>query len=197
MDYDRMPQNIDGEGNPFDLTAKRGDTFGRYRMTGAEASPGFLVNDAKWIAKSPHEAPPTGDEKTGGGILQLYNRGDRRRWYWRCPQCHGSFEPHFKLLNYPDSADPMEAAEQVTLICPHDGFPMTPDMQFELNLGGRWIKEGQIWLPDGSIVGTPRRSEIASFWMFGPRPGSPTGKSSSIATASRSMRTSAPATKVR
>jgi phage terminase large subunit GpA-like protein len=30
MDLDRMPQNVDGEGNPFDLTRKRGDTFGRY-----------------------------------------------------------------------------------------------------------------------------------------------------------------------
>lgn len=171
MDYDRMPQNVDGEGNPFDLTKKRGDTFGRYAMTGCEASPGKDVNDAKWVPKTEHEAPPTGDESTGGGILALYNRGDRRRWYWQCPQCKETFQPHFKLLNYPDSADPMEAAEQVVMVCPHDGFPMTPDMQFELNLGGRWVKEGQIWLPDGSIVGTPRRSDIASFWMFGPAAG--------------------------
>jgi phage terminase large subunit GpA-like protein len=171
MDYDRMPQNIDGEGNPFDLAKKRGETFGRYAMWGAEASPGFPVNDAKWLPKTPHEGPPTGDEKTGGGIMQIYNRGDRRRWYWRCPQCNESFQPHFKLLQWPNSVDPMDAAEQVVLVCPHDGFPMTPDMQFELNLGGRWIKEGQVWLPDGSIVGTPRRSDIASFWMFGPAAG--------------------------
>lgn len=171
MDLDRMPQNVDGEGNPFDLTRKRGDTFGRYAMTAAEASPGFDVTDSKWIAQSPHEAPPTGDEKTGGGILQLYNRGDRRRWFWRCPQCRESFEPRFKLLQWPDSKDFMDAAEQTVLVCPHDGFPMTPDMQSELNLGGRWLKEGQSWLPDDSIVGTARRSDIASFWMFGPAAG--------------------------
>lgn len=162
MDYDRLPPNIDGEGDAWTLLKKRAQTLKRYGMTAAESSPGFPVLDGKWIARSPHEAPPC------EGILSLYNDGDRRRWYWRCPQCRGSFEPHRKLLVYPKSADPMESAEQVVMACPHDGFPMTPDFQHELNLGGRWIKEGQHWLEDGSIVGTPRRSDIASFWMFGP-----------------------------
>lgn len=160
-DYDRMSQNVDGEGNPFDLTRKRAQTFKRYGMTVAESSPGFPVTNSKWLANG-HEAPPC------EGILSVYNRGDRRRWFWQCPQCKESFEPDFKLLNYPASADPMESAEAVTLVCPHDGYPMTPDMQSELNSGGRWLKEGQFWLPDNSIVGTARRSDIASFWMKGP-----------------------------
>ena len=162
MDYDRLPANIDGEGDAWTLLKKRAQTLKRYGMTVAESSPGFPVTDGKWIAQSPHEAPPC------EGILSIYNEGDRRRWNWRCPQCGGAFEPDFKLLVYPKSADPMEAAEQVVMACPHDGFPMTPDMQHELNLGGRWIREGQHWLEDGSIVGTPRRSDIASFWMKGP-----------------------------
>lgn len=164
MDYDRLPPNIDNEGDPWTLLKKRAQTLKRYGMTVAESSPGFPVSTAKWIARSPHEAPPC------EGILSLYNDGDRRRWYWRCPQCHESFEPHSKLLTWPKSADPMECAEQVVMACPHDGFPMTPDMQHELNFGGKWVKEGQLWRPDDAypIVGTPRRSDIASFWMFGP-----------------------------
>lgn len=166
MDYDRIPDSIGGEGNAFDLTRKRGQTFKRRAMCVVESSPGRDVTNPKWVATSPHEAPPT------TGILDLYNRGDRRRWYWRCPQCKEAFEPSFSLLNYPASNDHMEAAEQVTMICPHDGFPMTPDFQEELNLGGRWVKDGAIWLPDGSIVPrngmTIRRSEIGSFWMKGP-----------------------------
>lgn len=161
-DYDRMKQNVDGEGNPFDLTRKRAATFKRFGMCVAEASPGFEVKDPKWMATSPHEAPPT------EGLLAIYNRGDRRRWQWRCPQCDEPFEPDFKLFDYPKSADKMESAEQVTLVCPHDGFPMTPDMKIEMNLGGRWVKEGQVWLPDGTMAGTARRSDIASFWMKGP-----------------------------
>jgi phage terminase large subunit GpA-like protein len=162
MDYDRLPTSIDGEGDAWTLLSKRAETLGRYGMTVAESSPGFDVTDAKWIAESPHEAPPC------EGILSLYNMGDRRRRYWSCPQCSGKFEPDFGLFHYPESRDPHESAEQVTMICPHDGFPMTPDMRHELEHGGRWIREGEVWLPDGTITGTPRRSDIASFWLKGP-----------------------------
>jgi phage terminase large subunit GpA-like protein len=162
MDYDRMTQDVEGEGNPFDLTRTRAVTFKKFGMCVAESSPGFEVEGANWIAGSPHEAPPT------EGILALYNRGDRRRWYWSCPQCQGKFEPDFHLFDYPKSSDHMEAAEQVTMICPFDGFPITPDFKKELNIGGRWIKDGMVWMPDGQIVGKPFRTDIASFWMKGP-----------------------------
>lgn len=169
MDYDRMADDIDGEGNAFDLTDKRGDSFKNFRMTAAESSPNpdKEIADPKWRPKTPHEAPPI------KGIFDLYGRGDRRRWYWKCPQCHEAFEPSFKLFDYPKSEDLMESAEQVTLVCPHDGFPMTPDMKIDLNLGGRWVKDGMVWRPaTNDIVQdnryTPVRSDIASFWMKGP-----------------------------
>lgn len=167
MDMDRMPDSIDGEGNVFDLTRTRARTFKRFGMTVAESSPGRLVDNPKWIAKTPHEAPPT------KGILGLYNRGDRRRWYWRCPQCRQAFEPSFGLLDYPNSQDPMEAAEQVTLVCPHDGFPIEPAFKEELNLGGRWVKDGMIWRPESNDIvvrngQVAARSDIASFWLKGP-----------------------------
>jgi phage terminase large subunit GpA-like protein len=162
MDYDRLPTSIDGEGDAWTLLIKRAETLGRYGMTVVESSPGFDVTDAKWMATTPHEAPPC------EGILSLFNMGDRRRRYWRCPQCHEAFMPEFRLFQWPDSADAHECAEQVTMVCPHDGFPMTPDMKNELEHGGRWLKEGELWLPDGSIAGTAKRSDIASFWLKGP-----------------------------
>lgn len=172
MDMDRIkPQIIDGEGHVFDLTRKRADTFKRYGMTAAEASPGFPVKDPKWVAPvdEPHMAPPC------EGILSLYNRGDRRRWYWQCVYCGGTFQPRFNLLRWPNSNDFLEAAEQAFMACPHcyerNQDPLTYSMQRELNNAGRWVKEGQLWLPDGEIVGVPRRSDIASFWMFGPAAG--------------------------
>ena len=171
MDLDRIkPQIIDKEAHVFDATRKRGGTFGRYSMTGAEASPGFPILDPKWkpAEDSPHEAPPC------EGILSLYNRGDRRRWYWGCPQCETAFQPHFKLLKWPtlDSRDIMEMAEQVVMGCPHCGGVMEPYQQRTLNQSAQWVKEGQIWLPaSGEVVGKPRRSDIASFWMFGPAAG--------------------------
>jgi len=173
MDYDRMPQDIDKEGNPFALAAKRAQTFKRYGMCAAEASPGFDVRDPKWMSNDPHEAPPVGDEK-GGGILSLYNQGDRRRWYWACPACESAFQPQFKLLQWPnlDSKDIMEMAEQTVMVCPHCGGWMEPSQQRHLNRGGKWVKSGQIWHPaTDSITGTPIRSDRASFWMFGPAAG--------------------------
>ncbi|PAL23527.1 phage terminase large subunit family protein [Sphingopyxis sp. GW247-27LB] len=162
FDYDRMPQDIDGEGNPFDLARKRAQTFKRFGMCAAEGSPGFIIEDPKWLPSTPHEAPPT------KGILSLYNRGDRRRWYWRCVKCREPFEGDFKNFVWPDSADLLDAAEQVRLLCPSCEFPHEHEMKYELNLGGKWIKEGQVWLPDGTVGGVARRSTIASFWQKGP-----------------------------
>lgn len=172
-DHDRIEnsENVDGEGPLFDLLRRRGSTFRRHAMFAAESSPGRDVTDAKWQAKpGSHEAPPC------TGILSLYNRGDRRRWYWRCPQCDEAFEPDFKLLKYPDSADFLEAAEQAVMVCPHCGgwIPHKNDTEHglpgkhEMNLTrGKWIKEGMLWLPDGTVSGRPLRTDIASFWLKG------------------------------
>ena len=94
-DYDRMPMDVDGEGSPFSLGEARTTTFGRYRMTIAESSPGFPVIDGEWSKDTPHQAPPC------EGILSLYNRGDRRRWYWTCVRCQTPFEPTLSLMRWP------------------------------------------------------------------------------------------------
>jgi len=73
-DYDRMPEDVGGDGKPYDLASMRTTTFGSYAMCLAESSPSHPITDPKWIADEPHKAPPT------TGILALYNRGDMRRW---------------------------------------------------------------------------------------------------------------------
>lgn len=170
MDYDRMDDDVDGEGDPFSMTAKRGGTFGRFKMTAAESSPGREVTDPKWQRSSPHEAPPC------TGILGLYNMGDRRRWYWACPQCDEAFEPDFPLLKWVDHPDPMDAADTVYMVCPHCGGVMEPDEKDALNSRGRWVRDGMMWLPSQDLMVTrpgcvPVRSDIASFWLKGPAAG--------------------------
>lgn len=174
-DHDRIEnsEDVDGEGPLFDLAKARATTFRRHGMTAAESSPGRDVTNPKWMPEreGSHEAPPC------TGILSLYNRGDRRRWYWRCPQCHHAFEPDFKHLQYPDSTDFREAAEQAVMVCPHCGgwLPHKNDSdrglpgKHEMNLEhGRWIKDGMFWMPDGAVTGKPFRTDIASFWLKGP-----------------------------
>lgn len=168
MDYDRMPQDIEGEGSPFDLAKKRGTTFKDRAMCVAESSPGFYVASTNTLARTPHEAPPT------EGILALYNRGDRRRFYWRCYSCGTPFEPSFKLMKWPESSDVEESAQNATMYCPHcgtlHGFKEGKDGpgRHQLNIQGRWVKDGAIWLPDGRMGGNPVQSKTASFWLKGP-----------------------------
>ncbi|HAY0124155.1 TPA: phage terminase large subunit family protein, partial [Escherichia coli] len=117
----------------------------------------------KWRRKSPHEAPPT------TGILSLYNRGDRRRWYWSCPHCGEYFQPAMDAMTgYRNEPDPFKASEAAYLLCPHCSGIITAEKKRELNSAGVWLREGQVIDRNGNVSGEPRRSRIASFWMEGP-----------------------------
>ncbi|EED1924030.1 phage terminase large subunit family protein [Escherichia coli] len=162
-DYDRFPEDIDGEGDAFSLASKRTTTFMSSGMTLVESSPGRDVKDVKWRRTSPHEAPPT------TGILSLYNRGDRRRWYWPCPHCGEYFQPCGDVgAGFRDIADPVLASEAAYIQCPSCSGRILPEQKRELNGRGVWLRDGESINADGSRYGDPRRSRIASFWMEGP-----------------------------
>lgn len=162
-DYDRWPDDVDGEGDGFSLASKRTTTFMSAGMTLVESSPGKDIVDLKHHPKSTHEAPPT------TGILSLYNRGDRRRFYWQCPSCSEWFEPSMaNMVGYRDDTDYVKASEKARLQCPHCQTLIEPDKKRALNIGGKWLKEGQTIDKDGVIHGDGRNSRIASFWLEGP-----------------------------
>ena len=162
-DYDRMPDDIDGEGNAFDLSMKRTQTFGSRGMTAAESSPGRLVLDEDWkpSADAPHMAPPT------TGILALYNRGTRGRFYWTCRDCHEPFEPDFHLIVYPKEGTPAERGAQAEMMCPQCGGVIAPRHKREFNLDGQWLHEAA----DGSLAPIEddrvRETDIVSYWLKG------------------------------
>lgn len=136
-DYDRMDDDIGGDGSAYDLAAKRTTTFGSFKMALAESSPSKPIENTRWIASSPHEAPPA------KGILSLYNRGDRRRWYWPCPHCSAYFEGRFTHLEWDDKNDPLASAETVRMICPTCGHRIMPDDRHEMQQWGMWVKDGE------------------------------------------------------
>ncbi|EKJ6979912.1 phage terminase large subunit family protein [Enterobacter hormaechei] len=162
-DYDRFPEDIDGEGDAFSLASKRTTTFMSSGMTLVESSPGRDIRDTKWRRTTRHEAPPT------TGILSLYNRGDRRRLYWPCPHCGEYFQPEMdNMTGYRDSSDPVLASEAAFLQCPACKGRITPDMKRALNMKCVWLRDGQSIDRKGQVSGDGRRSRIASFWMEGP-----------------------------
>jgi len=166
-DFDRMDDDIEGDGNPFDLAAKRTTTFGSFAMALAESSPSKPVLDPRYITKG-HEAPPA------EGILALYNRGDRRRWYWPCLHCGHYFEGRFSMLRYDtfnketgEIFDPVSASETVRLECPSCKAMIHPDERHEMQQWGMWVKDGEAVNKKGQRYGVGRRTKTASFWLNG------------------------------
>jgi phage terminase large subunit GpA-like protein len=170
-DYDRMPENIDREGSPFALAQKRTQTYLSRGMTLAESSPGYEILDPNWEARSAHEAPPT------RGILSLYNLGDRRRWYWLCPHCDSYFMPlpgieAFVFDVKKDSFDitDTEIKKPVGVIATCCGQIIEEKHKTKMNADGLWVKEGCHVEKKGKkieMVGEPRNTKSASFWMPG------------------------------
>lgn len=160
-DYDRIDDDIDGEGNAFDLSWKRTTTFGSNGMCLAESSPSREITDYKKVVTG-HMAPPT------TGILALYNRGDRRRWHWPCPECGSYFEGRWELIGWNNEL-PTNTAKSATayMECPHCNHRIKPKQRFGMNTWGQWVKEGQWIDEEGYIRGEGNGSNIASFWLMG------------------------------
>jgi phage terminase large subunit GpA-like protein len=174
-DYDRMPDNIDGEGAAYVLAVKRTQTFLSRGMCMVESSPGREYDDPHWRASTAHEAPPA------SGILGIYNRSDRRRWYWCCPDCFEYFEaaPGLALFaTLPDEEELFDeirsaplsklAKKHAVVCCPHCGSQITHEHKQTLNnyKTARWLADGQR-VEDGEVVGDYEPSSIAGYWLGG------------------------------
>lgn len=160
-DRDRMDDDIEKEGEVYDLGAKRTTSFRSFGMCVAESSPSRPITDPKWVRHTPHEAPPC------GGILGLYNRGDRRRLYWPCPHCGEFFEGNFRMLKYERKSNTLAAAETVYMECPHNDCRIKPEERYDMLLKSHWLADGQSIDREGRIYGERPRTAIASFWMNG------------------------------
>jgi phage terminase large subunit GpA-like protein len=170
-EYDRMPDDIDGEGSPFLLAQKRTTTYGDLAMTVVDSSPARDITDPKWKPQTPHEAPPC------DGILGLYNQGDRRRWYWPCTSCGNYFETSFSDLKYEThklrnnvrtEMSIFEKASSVYVLCPCCEHRMTHESKREMNIHGVWLRDGEMIRPDGTRYGEPVESDSATYWLKGP-----------------------------
>jgi phage terminase large subunit GpA-like protein len=157
----------------FGLALKRTQTYMSAGICIAESSPARDYADSKWRPSSPHEAPPA------DGIASLFNRGDRRLWYWPCPDCKEPFAATagLGLFALPDEEelrervqveDVLQLAERYSrVVCPHCGTAIDPKHKRAMNAAGQWVAEGQRMWPDGTVTGEARRSRVASYWLGG------------------------------
>lgn len=162
-DRDRMPDDVDGEGDPFTLARKRTQHAGSLGMVIEESSPGrpILVDD-DWAPATPHEVEPC------AGIFGDYNLGTRGAFYWFCPSCGDPFRPEFDRLKWETKASAGESAKTVEMVCPH-GCCIAPDMKYQCNQAGIWLHETS----DGKSVceigdSAIRDTDIVSYRCEGP-----------------------------
>lgn len=172
-DYDRWADDIDGEGDGFTLLGKRTTTFLSRGMTAVESSPGRPVTNPYWTPATPHEAPPV------TGILGIYNRSDRRRWYWPCPHCREFFEakPGLELFQLPEFDELLEDIRSLDLdrftrdyahiACPSCGGIIRSSHRNDMQQTGIWLPEGVTIDSRRRVSGTPRVSSIAGYWLGG------------------------------
>jgi phage terminase large subunit GpA-like protein len=157
----------------FGLFLKRTQTYMSAGVLVAESSPAMDYVDGKWRPPTSHHGPPA------KGISALYNRGDRRRWYWPCPECKEHFQAApgidgFKLPPLPEliervkKDDVLDLARRHALLhCDRCHVGLEQRWKRTMNKGGHWVGDGQVIHADGSITGDLVDSRTASFWLGG------------------------------
>lgn len=172
-DYDRVADDIDGEGSLYSMLVKRTTTFLSRGMCAVESSPGRDILDPRWNPVTLHEAPPV------SGILGIYNRSDRRRWYWKCPDCREWFEaaPGLGLFKLPPESQLIEevremnipafAKDHARVVCPHCASMIDFKWRSMMNARGRWLQDGTYLTADDDVGGNPLTSNIAGYWLGG------------------------------
>lgn len=174
-DYDHFPPELGvrkeaPEGTPFDMGMQRIKTFLSRGFVFAESTPAWPVIDPDWQPSkdAPHALPPV-----RFGIVPLYNRGTRGRWYWECRDCGELYEPTFERLHYDHTLSPREAGEQAEMECAHCGSLVAANHKNEFNRRahrgqGGWLHEAE---RDGKLVpfgdSGIRGTEIASWALNG------------------------------
>lgn len=157
----------------FGLGLKRTQTYMSAGMVVAESSPATDYADGAWKPSHPHQGPPA------AGIAALYARGDRRRWYWPCPECGERFQaapgydgfalpPMEELLERVVLDDVQKMARHYSLLhCPNCGVGLQHRWKDGMNRAGVWAAEGQMVYADGTVTGERPGARIASFWLGG------------------------------
>lgn len=166
-EYDRMLQNVKGEGDPYEMVKARGFTF-RGRKYGVTSTP--LVGNVE-VEKCDDSGlefwkvmPP---EDVESAIWRLFQQGTMHHFAWPCPECHEYFIPRFRNLKWEKGSSPAEARDNAYVECPNCGGVIEERHKADLNSRGVYVAPGQHVDQDGNVHGEAKRTKVFSCWVSG------------------------------
>ena len=100
-------------------------------------------------------------------IWALFLEGTKQMWAWSCLHCDAVFVPKLSLLQWPDDANPSEAAASAKLVCPVCGSEHTDADKHALEQTGRFLPHKQSDSGDLVPIDQPMPNVTQSFWVSG------------------------------
>lgn len=161
-EFDRYGSSIDGEGAPMVLLLARTFMAGSRGMVIVESSPRAPITDETTVSADPHVAPTV-----EYGVFSLFPNSTQGRLYWPCPSCGGWFVPRYDFLDFPQSADPVEAGAMAKMRCPKCKDTFGHDLKAELNANAQWLHMSRDGKPVSIDSGEVRETEMLGYWLDG------------------------------
>lgn len=144
-EIDRMPADVQGEGDPVTIASARTTTFWNATI--------FLCSSPTVEGASP--------------IWTWFLAGSMLCWSWPCPNCDEFFLPRLRALKWPKGVTPEEAVTSAYVECPHCKHHIGDEHRLPMNEGGKFIPHKVDKSGDLVPTDTPKETNIASFWVSG------------------------------
>ena len=146
-EYDRMSQDVGGEGDPLILAKARTKNYPNGTV-GVFSTPTIEGASQTW---------------------SVFDDGTKYMWAWPCPHCADYFVPMLKHLRWPEKATPGQAYQEARVYCPICGGMIENRHKHTMNKNGKYIPHSK---PDLDVseyvpVDEPEPTSIASFWVSG------------------------------
>lgn len=138
---DRMPANVNGEGDPIELAEARLATYPDGKL---------VITSTPTITGSSH-------------IWKLFEEGTGHVWHLPCPRCRHFFPPALKEFFWDEDAGRVLRAY---LSCPKCEFEIEDKFRLSMNAEGCYLARGQT-IEKEKIVGDVFPNRTASFWVSG------------------------------
>lgn len=164
---DRMPDDVDGEGDPVGLIEARGSNYPDFTSVIISTPTVGNVTEKKHPDTGMVHWDVTDADDIQSATWKLWQQGTRYEWAWPCPECGEYFIPRFSLLSWPKNSTPYQALRAAQVACPRCGSLIGNEHKNTMNARGVYVAPGQRVDGDGIVTGDPPDSDTASYWVSG------------------------------